>query len=401
MKKKATHKKISKNLAASRAHIWTSCPGSVDFEKVDNIFQKNSEASIGNLIHKISASHLEKIKDGKKGYERVLDFNKFISFINFTALSIEEKILFEENQEEIHNQYVFYLTRILYELENFPVSGRSPEILVEYRLQYKNIVAIADCILYVPDKYAVIIDLKTGFVEVEAEANKQLLITAGLFKKFHGVNEVEIEIIQPKHKSIKKDILNYIPKPQEILKEFTAEKGKLKAGPHCLYCPSNDICPELRGQIEKYLNPKYQDTAYNRPAVWSELLDVSKPIIKTMEKIRSNSLNYLKLGEEIPGYSLGYRGGSRAWINTISLKELSIFKRAGIKELFRETLKSPAQLETELKALIRRMKKEGSGIKDIRKKEKIDKKIITLQEKFESLIYKSEFPVLKRNKENN
>lgn len=198
------------------------------------------------------------------------------------------------------------------------------------------------------DEVLTVVDFKTGWVKQEAENNEQLKIYAHLNAK-RGQTSWRGVIINARLNSI--SMTGPHPFDKKYLANLAADAKKRVAvvqtqvGNHCTYCPALARCKPVRAAIEKWLVPGADDGIKNRKDDWSEMLNLAKPADKLFKRIKSDALKYVELGGEIPGVSIEYSGGTRAWPK--DMLTLDLAQRLGVKSelLFETYVISPSQAE--------------------------------------------------------
>jgi hypothetical protein len=105
------------------------------------------------------------------------------------------------------------------------------------------------------------------------------------------------------------------------------------------------VCQPFRNELEKWLSPGVEDGIKNRKEDWVRLLSIMKPAEKLFERVKADALKYLELGGELPGVSIDYSGGTRAWPAGLPVSEIAA--QLGIDEnaLYDKKIISPAELE--------------------------------------------------------
>lgn len=194
-----------------------------------------------------------------------------------------------------------------------------------------------------------IIDHKMGWREVEAEGNSQLKLYAHMeaarnekIKRWKGI------IINARFNSVSytgggiDD--DYLPGVAKDLIARTAKKQFL-TGNHCAYCQRLSTCAKIRTEIAKWIRPGVIDSITREPERLSEALRLAKPAEKLFETIKKEAQLFIDLGGVIPGVSVEYTAGTRAWPR--DMNRLDIAARIGVKieNMIEERFISPAQAE--------------------------------------------------------
>jgi CRISPR/Cas system-associated exonuclease Cas4 (RecB family) len=209
----------------SSSDRWMNCPASLLYNKLDSGEEKENPAAwYGTAIHNITAMMLNNHPDWKKYYGK---------------LDLEG--------QKMAKGYVSFVKAI------------KGERLVEVKLSNKDLFGSVDALIYNKIlKTLHIIDLKTGFIKVDAEKNFQLLTYAVLaadnMKKLFGTEEVKqihLTIYQPRIKAGKvwiptvKQVITHATKINRVLLDYSEGKVKFETGDHCKYCAGKLICPKL------------------------------------------------------------------------------------------------------------------------------------------------------------
>ena len=205
-----------------------------------------------------------------------------------------------------------------------------------------------DCLIPEGDTIT-IIDHKTGWKEVEAEGNHQLKIYAHLYvlknkriKKWRGV------IINARFNSTSYtggDIEpKYLTSVINDLKKRTAE-GQHKTGNHCAYCQRLTICKMLRNEVVKWLAPGAIDSLTRDPERLAEALKLAKPAEKLFDTIKKEAQLYMDLGGIIPGVTVEYSAGTRAWSKDLTVEKIAHCILISPDKMIEQKLISPAEAE--------------------------------------------------------
>lgn len=217
------------------------------------------------------------------------------------------------------------------------------------KVKFGNIIigGTADCLIETNNTVKSI-DHKTGWKEVEAEGNEQLKIYAHLAAlenksikywrgviinaRFNGVSYAEGGEIDPKYlKSIADDV-------KKRLKE-----GQHTTGHHCAYCPRLTTCAHIRKAITDWMIPGAIDSLTREPEKLSEALRLAKPAEKLFETIKKEAQLFMDLGGVIPGVTIEYSAGNRAFPSDMNARQIS--SRIGLKfsDMIEEKLITPTE----------------------------------------------------------
>jgi len=210
-----------------------------------------------------------------------------------------------------------------------------------------TIAGTADAVIHREDEI-VIIDFKTGYKEISAENNEQLKIYAHLLQR-QGQKTWRGIIVNARLNSIsytgphefeKKYLSSLIADALERLKN-----KQYAVGNHCTYCPVLAVCQPFRAELAKWLEPGVEDGIKNRKEDWVRLLALMKPAEKLFERVKADALKYIELGGELPGVSVEFSGGNRAWPAGLPAAEIAAQLGVDESELYDKKIISPAELE--------------------------------------------------------
>lgn len=206
------------------------------------------------------------------------------------------------------------------------------------------------------ETHLTVIDFKTGWMQVDAQTmengktlpNEQLKIYAHLNAK-QGQKTWSGVIINARLNTISQTGPH--PFDKKYLPGLAADaaarvaKVQTQVGNHCAYCPALAVCKPVRAAIQKWLVPGMDDGIKSRKADWLEMLSLAKPAEKLFDRVKSDALKYIELGGEIPGVSVAFSGGSRAWPRDMTLEALSNALGVSVRELVDTKTVSPAEAE--------------------------------------------------------
>lgn len=249
----AHNERAHARLSASGANRWINCPASV---RIEELFpDESSEAALeGTLAHELA--ELEQRK-----YLGLIDSFEY----NSKLADIRDNVLYNPSMHEYVDEYVEYVLGHYFRAQS---ENLSPMILIETRL---------DLTKYIPEGFGTlddglligdtlhVIDLKFGYIRVDAVENKQLMIYGiGLVEHFKKQNifakknfekkvkNVVLHIVQPRIKnySTYELTVNELQKWADTdlvgyAKTAYSGEGKQKAGVHCQYCNGAHSCKVL------------------------------------------------------------------------------------------------------------------------------------------------------------
>lgn len=326
MKKQRTAAKPKTEKAASKAAplsvspsawmVWEKCALSLQAVKSPLALERDEYAKEGTRLHGIIADAL---RDPKYTITADSDDAALVRFAVGTV------------KQELNGNTNFAIE-----------SGLSAKI--------KNVTftGTADCIATKGDT-VIIIDHKMGWREVDAEGNSQLKLYAHMeaaqnnaIKRWKGI------IINARFNSVSYaggDIEpDYLANTADDLISRTAKK-QFKTGNHCAYCQRLTICAKIRAEIVKWTKPGAIDGITRTPEKLAEALRLAKPAEKLFETIKKEAQLFMDLGGAIPGVTVEYTAGTRAWPRDLAVEEIA--KKIGVDEnvMYDVKVVSPAQAE--------------------------------------------------------
>ena len=214
----------------SGADLWLNCEGGHFFNstiKDDGKFEKYAKE--GTALHDYAHAYLDAFKNS--GEKDLLNF-KLDNGIDFS----KEKFLkpyFEFIAEKI-------------------------KTVIDWKVEDKvifcsDVWGTSDLILFYENEIE-IVDLKTGFHEVQAKNNNQLMVYALAAMKTYELSPAKITmtIVQPKLNKISRCtkktsiVLKFgktVEKRIKVLNDLNKGKMELKTGSYCRFCRGNENCP--------------------------------------------------------------------------------------------------------------------------------------------------------------
>ena len=239
-------------------------------------------------------------------------------------------------------------------------------MLLEQRIDYSDWVpegfGTADCIL-IKGSTIVVIDYKYGQgVAVSAVNNPQMRLYAlGAYQLLHDLYDIkiiEMHIFQPRLDSISSDTMTaeqLLAWAEETVKP-TAElasqgKGEYKPGEHCRFCPHAGHCRALTRECMRAVRVHgLRAKVETMPGFEiAEVLTMEPMISLWMRRVKTQALEDLLAGKEIPGYKVVEgKMGNRKW--TDEARIMSTLDEAGVpRDEYTETkLLSPAAMDKAL-----------------------------------------------------
>ena len=295
--------------------VWEKCALSLQAVKSPLVLERDEYAKEGTRLHGMIAAELT------GAYHTPLEGDD-AALVRFTVETVRRE-LYDHEAYAIEHSLVTKVKNVLF-------SGT------------------VDCMAVAGDAVTVI-DHKMGWREVEAEGNSQLKLYAHMeaaqndtIKRWHGVI-VNARFNSTSYTGGEIDPY-YLANTAKDLIARTAKK-QFQTGNHCAYCQRLSTCAKIRAEIAKWTRPGAIDSITRTPEKLAEALRLAKPAEKLFETIKKEAQLFMDLGGIIPGVTVEYTAGTRAWPR--DMNRLDIAARIGVKleDMIEETFKSPAQAE--------------------------------------------------------
>lgn len=352
-----THSEIG----ASSAYRWTVCQGSVQLCR--DIPQTTSEyAEEGTRVHEIC--------------EQILNIGLKNDFVLKNNKEVKE--IFEPLTDEVKECVKLYVNTIVSDLSKF----KNPSCFVEQKLVnlkiHENMYGTADFVIVdEKDNKAAIYDYKHGAgVFVKADNNKQLQYYASCLNSMYGITNIECVIVQPRTEDYQdtedlgkvrrvlydekqiKEINKYFYRCIQQVYSLRAVRNSyevLHIGDHCQFCPALATCPaQYKNAIELAKNDFKDGEAFQLPEVKGMSLSEIKKVLmygdqltNFVKAVNKHALDLMLGGVPIDGYKVVEgRKGFRKWVDE---KQVQIFLNHNGVDPFEKKLKTPAQVEKEIK----------------------------------------------------
>lgn len=323
-------------LSASSAHRWLECPASAVASKAypdqDTEFTRE-----GTLAHEVAEF------TARTAIEHTLD----AQFKVKEGLTIEMLDCADEYRDYILEQR----------------KTADAVVLLEQRVDFSPWVpdgfGTADCII-IQDDTMDVIDYKYGQgVPVSAVDNPQAkLYGLGALNDYgfaFNVQKVRLHIFQPRINNISvdeltvADLMTWAEKTVKPIAEKAAKgKGGYKAGAHCQFCQHAGKCRTLTKTCTEYVETHDLRVAVPvlAPHEVAEVLTMQPLIELWLKRIKSQAMDTLLSGGEIPGYKMVEgKLGNRKW--TADFQVLEALKAAGFsqEDVTETKLLSPAAMD--------------------------------------------------------
>ena len=261
---------------------------------------------------------------------------------------------------ELYETVEFYLDTVASVFDALDVAPDQQFIERRFRSESRPLRGTLDCGAMIQGKYeavGLILDFKAGEGEVvQAKGNPQLLTYASLLREFSQplplATVYHLIVIQPRREpKIKQWRVD-----DEILDDFDRQieeaqtKDELHAGHWCRWCPAMPICPQVDATIWDVANyiPDGELTD-ERLSRWAELWKMRPIVNKFYRELPKLMLGAMRKGMAIPGYKVVNTLKDREWDAAQSVAITKELYKYGISMLAEPKMKSPAQVEKELR----------------------------------------------------
>lgn len=357
-------------LSGSRAHRWIKCPGSVAMEKK---YPRASgpAAREGTTAHALGEqilSYWKKTKEGLKGLR-----DRFKPGFAFRFEDHGEKLEAIATEDMLDAVFVYV---------EYVVTTASKPSCVELELHVSlenlvrdNMYGTADCVID-DETELIVVDYKNGYVPVfvgtEDDPNAQLMYYAAGALDAHGWKHetVRLVVIQPRSMDVESvqelvmtaaAVQHWATETLYAAAHATDGSNVLVPGDHCRFCDALDACPKTAEVVSREAGADFAELAVRSkddlPEIPTRLADLSRvlraaPVIDAwIRACEERAHELLTAGKDVPGFKLVDKRANRAWPTEDPKKLEKLIRKAGhVKpfSLFKEKLKSPAQLEKEI-----------------------------------------------------
>lgn len=363
-------------LGASKASRWMACAGSVRLAEglpdIDTPWK-----AYGRMAHAL-AEHA--LRTGRWPDAPIV------------GEGLDWDLVTDEMKEEVQ----VYLSYISSRLAEGMTAGGAPRVLIErtYNLSLLNppedMYGTADVTL-VGNRWIEIVDLKEGYITVEARQNPQLLyyLLGAVLNEFVRLmydatstvswdpdtetileaalklfDEFRATIVQPRVAHTDGPVRSWHVTSEE-LQAFATElifranaaqnpQAPLTVGPHCRFCPAQGRCPAMHDYAQLTAESDFSLVPLDTPPA-PELLTVEQVgVLLTKVEVLENwfsSLrrfvaNELEQGRPVPGWKLVEKRAQRVWAENAdqTAHDLMAMGLDGL-DVYETKLKSPAQIE--------------------------------------------------------
>ncbi len=344
-------------LGASNSHRWIPCPGSVRLSRgIPNTESEYSRA--GTAAHKVAEMCLRKDVDPEM----------------WEGMTIEGVEITPEMVESVRI-YADHCRQVIKMIKGFQAAGGVSQYWIEHKFSLAKLnppgpmFGTSDFCWYDPlEKILHVVDYKNGSgVVVEVAGNVQLRYYALGVTLEHPELEIEqvyVWIIQPNaphtegvvryDKIDYLDLLAFAGTLMDAARATLDPNAPLVAGSHCKFCPAAANCPELRNRTQVIAQTAFDVMPAQQPpapeTLSNEQLGRLLPLIPIVEgwgeAVRAEAYRRAKEGEEIPDHKIVEKQPRRHWVSPAQVERwLKEEKGLDDSDIFKQTLKSPAQIE--------------------------------------------------------
>ena len=361
-------------LGASKAERWMNCAGSVQMS--EGIPDKQTIYSAeGTAGHEVAARALSSDRDADFWLGEKFQRDEF-------EIEIDEEMV---EAIQVYLDYVHEREELL-----------DADLLIEQTFSLAvldppdDMFGTADAVLVVAGgQFLEIVDLKLGVgVVVDPEENAQLMYYAlgALITLQHQLTtrpeRIKATIVQPRahHPDGPVRTFEFTYERLVAFKKTLFEKAErtqdenapLAPGSWCRFCPAQPTCPAMRKHAVVLAQTEFDDLpTVDIPGPEHLTLD---QIVEVLEKghivedwlraVRLHAQMLLEAGEVVPGWKLVERRATRKWTDPNDRDEIEAWAlKQGITDAFHDPkLKSPAQIEKEIKKCLPHGKKNTAPI---------------------------------------
>ena len=322
-------------LAPSSGHRWFKCPGSVKLS--ERQADTSSPAAIdGTRSHDLLETCLVSDKPAN----------------SYDGMEMEDKYgAFTIKSDRC--------ARVNLAVDYVRENSLNAKVKVETKVNPGVVALRDDCsgtadVIIVGEDVIEVVDYKDGFVEVDVDDNKQLLLYLigalfGIPNWRNRFTTFKTTIIQPKLADVGKAPISSCEYTLEYLIAFMtefsdaaaatdAEDAPLVVGSHCKYCPASP-CPAQVNQIESLFDDvdliKGSEIGDEKIV---ELIEIAPAIREALDRIEEIALVRFQGGSSIKGLKVIRGRGSRKWAKDpadmlVKLNRMGVPKYVALKEV--------------------------------------------------------------------
>ena len=323
-------------LSPSSAKRWMTCPGSVKLiEEVEAELgpeEDTTYAALGTSLHEA----------GEYCIRHKVEPEDTIGM---------EFYGHEVTEDDIHrfDQYVYYVRDL---------PGRT--YLEQLVTVIKDLVWGTSDTVNLQEMKLIIADLKTGYIQVDAEENEQLLCYAlGAYMSYgmiEEITEVEMVISQPTTSHFSTWTVG-INRLNEFYIEVVAAIERIKTHPDelnpseeaCRWCRARGTCPALKKVAQEEARKDFQAMSNMELAEANALVPLLEHYISGVKARTHETLK--SPGGVVPGFKMVEGRRSRAWIDEDATQKYLSRKIPKFNQnAFTHKFKSPNQIEIVIKS---------------------------------------------------
>jgi len=198
-------------------------------------------------------------------------------------------------------------------------------------------------------------DWKTGPMGIEALGEHQVefyafLILRSLTKsQLKQLHTVELALVAPGLNQKKtftrsvSELMESVETKLDAIETAIKKKEKPKPGSHCRFCSKRFVCVELRDELKRFAEPRFQGNLLKTvTAADLKTLAVASAVIAD---IRKYVAELIENGSPVPGVSIQYQNAARVFDETVDVRMLAEKLGAEPEQLVKSKMLTPAQLE--------------------------------------------------------
>ncbi|MFQ5410338.1 MAG: DUF2800 domain-containing protein [Anaerolineales bacterium] len=295
-----------KRLAASAAHRWLACPGSIRLAEEHGLESKPSKyAQEGTAAHALAEKALKEEKPAA----------------HYVGQEIEGWAVTEEMAEAVQ-RYLDFVDA---------TSVGDTTVKIEKNVDVGDTGGTCDCLVYRPErKNLLVVDYKHGRgLVVDPERNPQLMVYAlGALRLFPETESVRVVIVQPRAGG--EPVREWWTSPKDLadwqadvlrpgMAAVDAPEMRFAAGDHCRFCPAAGVCRAAVNaacevaKVEFGLEPSFPEAAALTPEELGKALSFATRLSAWIDALKASAQERAERGQRVPGWKLVEGRSRREW----------------------------------------------------------------------------------------
>lgn len=306
---------IHSKLGPSKSESWINCPPCLKL--TEDMEDESSEyASAGTAAHELAEYKGKKILGLKAGSRPHSDYDS-------------------DEMEECTDMYADYLKE---QYDQAKLTCPDPVTLFEQHVEMDNYApgSFGSCdFMLVADKKLHIVDLKYGYIEVQAKKNTQMMMYAlgalNLFDCLYDIEEVEMTIFQPRIQNISSwsmSVEELVKWGNEVLKPAAelaaAGEGEFNPGPWCShnFCKARTTCRARAEQMLELAKLEFKPPALLSDEELAQVMDNAEELSKWCSDVMTfATIQATEHGKSYPGWKIVEGRSVRKFSDTKAVEE--------------------------------------------------------------------------------